>query len=479
MREPEQFYSVYEEDALHLINTQVRTANYLLRPQVARKQTRDESVCTNEDLWKNVLPPEERYRAGMTLTLERFFLFEWLPRAPGLYFTPEGKWARAEARNFLRRVPVPRQTGTHRLDAGRKDREFLDIYDPYGKISMLKGGVGCIRLRPKLLDGGTAWFLSASSTGVAHEGFPVAIPDDMFQRYIDRVKRRGALRCTLRGKLQFLPDPVAELYREYRGVPQLYLLAEELIPNVGGDQEDLLVSAGISFLSGFEGTEKMYASYATFDAGEPGSLAEVVNWLQEVYVEGLYSGRVITDFDEQMTRFSGATFSLRNVMNNQLDRLGVQTVVHTMHLYVADTAQLFTGLNTIGTLQVERIGRMEQNKTINIGAGATISAPVFIAHDLQESFNVLERSEAEQELKALLDRLLKAVAAAAQADPSPTSENAARDSRNLIEEATAKEPRAGEGVRLGERIKEWAKAIGDAGKPIVELITAILPLLPH
>ena len=122
---------------------------------------------------------------------------------------------------------------------------------------------------------------------------------------------------------------------------------------------------------------------------------------------------------------------------------------------------------------------MEQNKTINIGAGANVTAPVVIADHLQESFNTLERFEADPNLKTLLDRLLKAVAGATQEAPSRTSENAARDSRNLVEEATAKEPRAGEAVRLGERIKDWAKAIGETGKPIVELVAAIIPLLPR
>ncbi|QNI30840.1 hypothetical protein H7849_17185 [Alloacidobacterium dinghuense] len=479
MWQTDQFYSVYQEDALHLINTQIGTVNYLLPPIAPRKRIPDASTFTNEELWTNLLPPKELYRAGMTLSLEQFFLFEWFPRAPGLYFTREGKQARLYAREFLRRVAVPRKSGTHMLDTNRKDREFLDIYDPYGKISMLKGGVGCIRLRPKVLDGGTAWFLSASSTGVAHEGFPVAIPDHLFQRYIDSIKSAGALRCTLRGKLQFLPDPVAELYREYRGVPQLYLLVETLIPETNQDHEHLLVSAGISFMSSFEGMNKMYASYATFDAAVSNSVDEIVDWLQEVYVQGLYGGRVITDFDEQMTHFPNATFSLRNVMNNQLDREAVQTVVQTMNLYAADTAQLFTGLSTIGTIQIERVERMEQNKTINIGSGATITAPVVIADHLQESFNVLEQSGADKDLKDLLNRLLQAVAGAARLAPSPAAENAARDSRNLIEEATAKAPRPGEGVRLGERIMDWAKAIGETGKPVVELAAAIIPLLPH
>jgi hypothetical protein len=236
---------------------------------------------------------------------------------------------------------------------------------------MLKGGVGCIRLRPKTLDIGSAWFLSASSTGVAHEGFPVAIPDDIFQGYIDSVKRRGALRCTLQGKLQFLPDPVVELYRDYRGVPQLYLLVEKLIPDSDQGHEQLLVSAGISFLSTFEGKEKMYASYATFDSGVPGSVDEVVDWIQDVYVKELYGGRVITDFDEQMTHFENATFSLRNIMNNRLNRDEVQTVIQTLNLYAADTAQLFTGLTSIDTVRVERSGRINIAEKITMSTTTT------------------------------------------------------------------------------------------------------------
>jgi hypothetical protein len=122
---------------------------------------------------------------------------------------------------------------------------------------------------------------------------------------------------------------------------------------------------------------------------------------------------------------------------------------------------------------------MEQNKSINIGSGASVSAPVVIADEIQQSFNTLRDFDADPNLKGLLEKLLKEVQEAAHATRSPEGENAARDSRNLVEEATARMPRAGENVRLGTRILEWAKTIGEAGKPVVGLITAILPLLPH
>ena len=283
----------------------------------------------------------------------------------------------------------------------------------------------------------------------------------------------------MRGKLQFIPDAVAELYREIRRVPQLYLQVEELIPSPDQHADAQLVSIGISFLSAFEGPSKMYASYATFDSGEPETLDETVDWLDEVYVQSLYSGQVVTDFDEQMRRFSGATFSLRNIMENHLDLQQVQTVIQTVNLYAADTVGLFAGLKSINNLHVERIDRMEQNKSINIGSGASVSAPVVIADEIRHSFNTLRDSNADPELKRLLEKLLMEVQEAAQVMRSPEAENAARDSRNLVEEAAAKVPRAGESVRLGTRIVEWARTIGEAGKPVVDLVTAIIPLLPH
>ena len=471
-----QFYSVYSDDALHVIGAQVGTVNYLLSTLPKLEPVPDATASSNEQAWNTVL--HGRYRAGLILKLERFFLFEWFPRSPGLYFTPEGRQSREIAKNFLRRVQVPRPSGTQHLATGEKDREFLDVYDPFGKISMLKGGVGCIRLRDKLLDGGRAWFLSASSTGVAHEGFPVALPNHLYQKYVDGMKNRGALRCTLRGRLEFVPDPVVSLYREYRNVPQLYLLVEDLVPDPDQSHDHLLVSAGISFESAFEGSPKMYATYASFEPGVANGLEEVVDWLQEVYVQGLYSGRVITDFDEHMNHFAGATFSLRKVMDGDLRQREVETVIQHLHLTGVDASRLFAGLTTIQAVHAERVERME-SKTINIGSGAVINAPVAIADVIQGSLNTIAQSGADADMKGTLERLIAAVTEAARAVPSAAAQNAARDTRNLVEEATASAPRVEDCHHFGERIKEWAKAIGEVGKPVLEVIAAALALLPH
>ena len=68
--------------------------------------------------------------------------------------------------------------------------------------------------------------MSASSTLTAHEGFPVALPDIQYQRYIDQIKTNGVLPCNLIGRLQFVPDILEKIYWDYENVPQLYLLVE-------------------------------------------------------------------------------------------------------------------------------------------------------------------------------------------------------------------------------------------------------------
>ncbi len=339
-------YSLYDEDVRGLVNAHVNTANYVLPPVRQSRALPDRTFGSNESLWQALLPPQESLRANVTARLDNFFLFEWFPRSPGLFHTTDGRQAREMAENFRKRVPVPRFLPAHKLRQdgdSSSDREFLEIFDPYGKVSMLKGGIGCIRLRSKAVESGEVWFMSASSSGIAHEGFPVAVPDHLYQKYIEDIRTFGALRCDLTGKLRFLPESMLELFRGYRGVPQLYLLVEELKQRPNRQALDLLVTVGVSFLSGFEGAQKMDASYATFDPSTTDSVSETAVWLEEVYVKGLYSGSVVTDFDEQMARFASATFSLNALMRNELNRAAVQTFVDTVNIYGGDAAGLFKG----------------------------------------------------------------------------------------------------------------------------------------
>jgi hypothetical protein len=164
----------------------------------------------NNSLWRTAIAAKAFYY-GARIGLDNFFLFEWFPRSPGLYWTSRAKHARDQAKH---RIIEVRRGGI--------------VYDPYGKQSMLDGGIGSIRLNPIILHN-TDWMLmSASSSGVCHQGFPVALTLDLYREYIDEIRTRGAVVCTLLGQLRTIPKELSEVYSGYTEVPKLYLQVEKI-----------------------------------------------------------------------------------------------------------------------------------------------------------------------------------------------------------------------------------------------------------
>lgn len=213
------------------INDQTRLSN-LLRPSEVNYGLPDRIYNDNRSLWNDIL--NEGIRANIALSLKNFQLFEWFPRSPGLYYLPEAEWARKEAMYYL--TTSSSEGDLWEIDEANrissknsaylpstKDNSML-IFTPQGKSRMLLGGIGCIRLRDQEIPEGKVWFMSASSTPVAHEGFPLALPDFFYQKYIDQIINEGAISCTVTGHLRFLPDQLNTLFRDYPNVPQLYLL---------------------------------------------------------------------------------------------------------------------------------------------------------------------------------------------------------------------------------------------------------------
>jgi hypothetical protein len=72
-----------------------------------------ETFHHNNNLWEAAITAK-RLRHGLRIKLDGFFLFEWFPRSPGLYWTPHGKTARQDAKHRII------QTGPN-----------LVVYDPY------------------------------------------------------------------------------------------------------------------------------------------------------------------------------------------------------------------------------------------------------------------------------------------------------------------------------------------------------------
>jgi len=286
----------------------------------------DRVYSDNESLWTDILT--ERLRASVTITLQDFSLLEWYPRTPGLYWTQGAAFSRAAAQDYLLHSRSSHVAGEKR----RKGRN-LRVFAPYGKGELLRGGFGCLRLQPQPTAHGNLWFWCATSGSVAHQGFPVALSDEVYTQVIDKIAANAFIRCTLIGKLRFLPDSLLPFLRGYRDVPRLYLLVEEIRPALTWvqDHQPISVTGAVSFLSDYEGRTQLYASLVTFYPQESDSLEEASRWLEEVYVQGMYRGKILTDYDQCMARFANAPFSLDKVLRLGLDIEQIEALAMENH----------------------------------------------------------------------------------------------------------------------------------------------------
>jgi len=119
-------------------------------------------------------------------------------------------------------------------------------------------------------------------------------------------------------------------------------------------------------------------------------------------------------------------------------------------------------------------------KMIKIGAGASISAPVVIADQLENSFNALAASQVNEDARALLEGLLKAVNEinkSANAGQAEAAQGMARDAETLVKEAVSPKPRRKWYEVSIEGLKQAAINIGEVAAPVVGILAKLAPLL--
>jgi hypothetical protein len=447
-----------------VLQDHIGTANYLIPAKTLQlSPTSGFSVRTfhsNNSIWEAILLEKARY--DMKVILESFFLFEWFPRSPGLFHTDSARNARQEARHNIETIS-----------------NGVVVYNPHGKASMLDGGVGTIRLRPIKIENRDFYLMSASSNGVAHEGFPVALPSDLYNHYIDEIKDRGSLVRSLIGTLKFIPDRLITLYTDYREVPQLYLQVEDVRQTAfpkSHSMEELRVSVAVSFSSEFEGFPKVYASYVTFDPSDRRSFRENIEWLEQEYVVTKYKGRILTDFDEQRMHFEDAPFSLKKVMNLELNRAEVTSIIH--HLHIDSAERMFAGVDQLKIMTMNVEEAVEKKTEVNVsGQGNIVNVAEFMSNVSSYVNQKVSQSAAPEEVQNLVKQLTEQVRLIATSVDQKKAEQMGSDLKTLSEEMTKAEPRKAWYHLTLNGLKEAAIAVGEIGKPIVETVTKLLPLL--
>jgi hypothetical protein len=295
------------------------------------------------------------------VTLEHFHLFEWFPLSPGKYHTKQASQARHEAHQMLVHDPL---RGCY--------------YDPYGKARMVDGGIGNVRLRPRQIAGEPHYFMTASSSGICHEGFPVLIPRRFYGPIKSRILEEGAVPVTLSGEMRYIAEDTLPFFEKRRDVPLLYLHVdnlEELPPRK--EITRYAVSVAVSFAGEFNREQGVYITFATFDPAGSKSLTKARTWMETTYIEDIYNGVIITDFDEVNPKLTNVVFGLPDLMAGRLDQTRVkgflQKYGYNPDRVVQNFFFIYKMINTQGGAYIE--GDVNINRGDFIGRDNIIKKP--------------------------------------------------------------------------------------------------------
>jgi hypothetical protein len=303
-------------DMGEIIDDQTRLAHYPIvdRFTVPQADT-SQKVDSNEQAWQLFI--QEQLFDTRRVTLEHFHLFEWFPLSPGKFHTEEGRQNRQQA--FLDLVDTS---------------QGIKYFNPSGKLSMLRGGIGAVRLRPRLIAGEPHFFMTASSSAVCHEGFPVLIPRSFYAQVKPRLLAEGAVPVNLAGEMRYLMEDLPSFFEGHREIPALYLYVDDLtlLPSPRPEVTEFAISAAVSFVGEFQEEEGLYATYCTFDPAIDESLQHMLTWIEQFYVTQIYKGAVVTDFDEVQPRFPQAVFGLPDLMAGKLDQSRVKAFLASQGL---------------------------------------------------------------------------------------------------------------------------------------------------
>jgi len=333
---------------------------------------------------------------------------------------------------------------------------------------MIEGGIGSVRFKPIIVREDEYWLCTATSDAYCHSGIPLAIPSDLIQE----VDFESAHSYKITGEVKFLPEFLERHFYHMRGVPQIYVLVDSIKQASKGGGSEVEITPMVFFKAEIEelpylrhrSEENNNVTYVRCHANSSNELDGAAEWLVQ-YVDR-YGGEIITNFDQQRPTFQDVPFSLQNVMAGRLEK-------HDLERLHIDHAQIIC--DTVERIHTETITVTKIDVTL--GDGTIIHGDFVVANSIKNSFNKVASANIPTDLKELLQKLAKEVGVMSEALPEDTSHQVARDLETLTTEATSKAPRRRWWELSMDGLKQAATAVGDVGKPVLEVLSLLVPLL--
>jgi len=400
----------------------------------------DLSFSSNEEFWGYIIKNGKIVKLH-NVSLEGFRVSSWFPRVPGIYHTLNAMSFRDNAKNYL-------------VASGN------DIfYNPSGKSSMVRGGVGSVKFQPINHENELFWLCTATSDFYCHTGVPLFIPNSIYEN----IDLDSSAEYVLLGRIKFLPSIIDTKFRHYVGLPKIYVQVESIKEKVSKSRKDELVISPVVY---FKSSELAYDSasedlvtFAVCNAGRKYNAEEVFEWF--IHYAKMYNGRIMTNFDEQSPLFEDAPFSLQKVMSGEI--------------LISQVQNLFVDSPLINF----RVNTMNTGNSISIGDGNTINGNLVAAHSVVNSFlsmpdRVAQNPQLEEIIKDFQEEtkiFVQNLVSKKEAD------TVSRDVKGFCEEASAEEPREGTLNHYLKSIGEVAIKAGVLGAKLVNIVSTLSPLV--
>jgi hypothetical protein len=235
-----------------------------------------------------------------TAQLWHFTLTDWFPRSPGTFWSRRG----VETREMI----YDRGDAQFSPELGR-------FYTPASKMGLIEnGGIGSIRLRPRKIDGEYCWLATAITGTACHAGIPLAVPETLLRR----TGIKWGECASLIGRIRFLQDAnLNDIAENVQGIRPLILFVEDLLPEVPPPGRDQFAISPVVL---FDDKEDRYNTQFTFAQchASDSEIDLTVEWME--HYADRFSGRIITNFDEQRPILAAAPLSYQRLVTKTYDR---------------------------------------------------------------------------------------------------------------------------------------------------------------
>jgi hypothetical protein len=303
---------------------------YLANSVYLSPKKKDRLYYENSIFWKETLL--DYNGIGQRIKLINFSLIEWLPSSPGLFFTGKAEESRRKAEAHF----------------NPSNNEYL----PLGKLDMILGGIGSVRLGSEQNNQLSQYYLCGTSNGVSHEGIPLIVERSLYAKIISEIKENGYCKVDIIGTIEILRTQMSILNFD-REIPKYCIVVEDFI-KVNKKSENLTVTIATAFKtnenSWSRNNNDTYSGYAwTFCSFEPKrgdeDLVNAVNWINDYALRYSESSEILCDFDEHKNHFDTVLFSQREIMSLKFNHEKVQKISQIFQIFQITTGPMIFGDN--------------------------------------------------------------------------------------------------------------------------------------